>query len=217
MPASDMAMATACFRSVTIGPRLLPLCNIPALYSFMTFLTLPRFLLPSSESGISVIRRQEHGCREADDGPRRPELGVGRARQANLGHAAGDADIEELRYRKTADSADGRAARDDVSGPADRANDVDEERPGDALCGLDGKLAAREELVGHRCADARVGDGRGAQHLRCGAAVSGHRRDVTVIASHWPPPTAASASRDRSSLSRPHRLSQSSRRSLPSG
>jgi len=121
MPASDMAMATACFRSVTIGPRLLPLCNIPALYSFMTFLTLPRFLLPSSESGISVIRRQEHGCREADDGPRRPELGVGRARQANLGHAAGDADIEELRYRKTADSADGRAARDDVSGPADRA------------------------------------------------------------------------------------------------
>jgi len=35
--ASDIAMAMACLRDVTIGPFLDPLCRVPVLYSCMTF------------------------------------------------------------------------------------------------------------------------------------------------------------------------------------
>lgn len=40
MPASDMAIAIACLRDLTSGPDLLPECNSPALYSFITLPTL---------------------------------------------------------------------------------------------------------------------------------------------------------------------------------
>src|SRR6185437_9692473 len=38
-------MATACFRSFTFGPDLLPLCSLPLLNSDITFLTFACFLV----------------------------------------------------------------------------------------------------------------------------------------------------------------------------
>ena len=48
-------MAIACLGLVTLGPFLDPLCSLPSLYSFITFLTLPLalgvFFIPFLQCG----------------------------------------------------------------------------------------------------------------------------------------------------------------------
>src|SRR5712691_8276417 len=61
IPASERAIATACFCEVTTGPFLLPLCNSPCPNSCITFFTLAfceavalRAIILSSQSKQSV-------------------------------------------------------------------------------------------------------------------------------------------------------------------
>jgi len=63
MPASDKAIATACFLLVTAGPDLEPECNSPALYSFITLPTLA--ILADLVLGLVAILDARFHCDSA--------------------------------------------------------------------------------------------------------------------------------------------------------